>query len=560
MSDFVFQSPEWLFALPLLIVLFGICLRGVRASRKAAIALGLNPPAMLTSLLLFSLSLLLLILALARPGWNPQPKAIAESGRDLIILLDVSRSMLAPDRIPNRLENIRATTAQMVEELPRGHRIALVLFAGSSQIVAPPSTDRQFVLKMLADASPESVAFGGTRIGDALQKIADSLLSDSNRHGFQDILVLTDGEDHDSDPLSVIPAINEAGASLLLVGLGDALHGMTIPLGDGSYVMFEEERVVSRQNPTLLQEMATRADTGLYLNAGTRELDLGALYQQFIEQRIGAATRDADFLEYTDRSAPLIAIALLLLAASAWLMRRAQRHELLNAISAFAIALLLIPGNSLQAGNREQQRAAFDAALSSAREGRLEDAAEAFTALSAESIDTRIRAAALSNQANAQLRQALQATEPMDPAAQLSALREAASLLETALDMDASLLTAARNLEIARYRAQLAEAAIEAMADEQEADEAMDSTVTDDALPGESDFMEEDMDADEWDEDADFSDAPPMDADSMLTDFLNENMPPPNESPEDILNQEMENNQQRLAPRRPRQTGVERDW
>jgi Ca-activated chloride channel family protein len=560
MNDFALQSPQWLFALPLLLLLYLLCLRGVRLSRKAALALGLNPPAMQTSLLLFSLALLLLILALARPGWNPQPKAIAESGRDLIILLDVSRSMLALDRIPNRLENIRASAAQMVETLPPGYRVALVLFAGSSKIVAPPSTDRQFLLKSLAEASPDSVTFGGTRLGDALRKIADSLLNDSNRHGFQDVLVLTDGEDHESDPLSAIPAFNEADASLLLVGLGDALHGMTIPLGDGRYVTFEDEPVVSRQDPTLLQQMATEANTGLYLNAGTREVDLGALYQQFVEQRIGTTTREADFLEYTERSAPLIALSLLLLGMSAWLLRREQGRELAKTLSALTLVAVLIPGSPLQAANAEDLRSSFDSALESAREGRLEEAAEIFSQLSTEASQTQIRAAALTNQASAQLRQALESTEPADPASQLATVREAANLLESALEMDASLLSAARNLEIARHRARFIEALIEAMAEDEDSDGDMETTTSDDALPGESDSMDEDWESDEWDEDADFSDAPPIDADAMLTDFLNQNMPPPSESPQDILDQEMENNQQRQAPRRPRQTGVERDW
>lgn len=560
MSDFIFQSTAWLWALPALVILHFICMSGLRASNKAALALGLNKSATKAPLLLFSLALFLLVLALARPGWNPQPKAIAESGRDLIIVLDVSRSMLAQDRIPNRLENIRATTAQMVAELPRGHRVALVLFAGSSEIVAPPSTDRQFLLKALANASPESVPYGGTRLGDALRKVADSLLTDSNRHGFQDVLVLTDGEDHDSDPLSVVADFNEAGASLLLVGLGDPLHGANIPTTDGSLVTFEGEPVISRQNPTLLQQMASQADTALYLNAGIREIDLGSLYQKFIEQRIGAVTRQADFLEYAERSGPLMALALLLLAASAWYRYRDQQNTWASVLPAILIALALLPYSPLEAANDKNSQSSFESALELAKDGQLESAAESFARVSAESVSTRIRAAALTNQAGAQLRLLLQTTEPSDPATQLAALREATSLLETALEMDSSILQAARNLEIARYRARLAEQALEAMADEEDGSDAMESSVTDDALPGDSEFMDEDWDSDEWDEDADFSDAPPMDADSMLADYLNQSTPPPNETPQDILDQEMENNQQRLPPRRPRQTGIERDW
>lgn len=560
MNDFIFQSPGWLYALPLILVLHLICRRGMNASAKAARVLGTHPLETQSALLFFSLALITLVVALSRPGWNPQPKLIAETGRDVILALDVSRSMLAEDRIPNRLENIRATSAQFVDDLPPGHQVALVLFAGSSHIVAPPSTDRQFVLKSLSEANTESAHFGGTRIGDVLRKIADGLLTNPERQGFQDIILLSDGEDHDSDPEGAIPLLNEAGASLILIGLGDPSRGTEIRLPDGSVIEHEGEPVRSRQDAELLRSLAEASDSGMYLNAGTRELDLGEVYQAFIRHRLGTATRETDFLEYQDRSGLLLNLALLLLGASAWTLHR-KRRRYGNGIPIIVVFLcLLISADPAAAENPSDLESDFQTALDLAREGDLESAAERFSELTDDPLPGEIRAAALTNQATARIFQALDTAEPMDPSMQLSLLQEAVSSLESALNLDPDLQPAAHNLELARFRATLAQRAIEELAEQEMEDPEMETTVTDDALPGEADFMDEDWDADEWDEDADFSDTDPMAGDVELTDFLNETIPPPSETPQDILDQELQDERERLPPRRPRRNDIEKDW
>ncbi|ODS33920.1 MAG: hypothetical protein SCARUB_00893 [Candidatus Scalindua rubra] len=140
-----------------------------------------------------------IILGLTRPAWNPKPETIERRGRDVVFLLDVSKSMLAEDLVPNRLERAKLAIHDCVEQL-QGDRVALVAFAGNAAVKCPLTLDYGFFKMMLNDISTESIARGGTMIGDAIRKVLNEVL-DNQRKEFKDIILITDGEDHDSFPV-----------------------------------------------------------------------------------------------------------------------------------------------------------------------------------------------------------------------------------------------------------------------------------------------------------------------------------------------------------------------
>jgi hypothetical protein len=223
-------------------------------------------------------------LALSRPGWNPKMEPLSREARDVIFLLDVSRSMLAEDRRPNRLENAKALVATCVNQLDPGQRVGLVLFGGSASIRSPLTRDHLFLLDALAEASPDDVDHGGTRIGDAMLKIGEKLLSDTMR-GFQDIILITDGGDQDSSPAAAIAKLNELGASIMVIGIGSGPPGVRIPQltpdGEAGFVIHEGKEVWTHLRGDLLKEMVATANSGLFLEAGTRALDLADVYHKF---------------------------------------------------------------------------------------------------------------------------------------------------------------------------------------------------------------------------------------------------------------------------------------
>ncbi|MBF0198455.1 MAG: VWA domain-containing protein [Planctomycetes bacterium] len=221
------------------------------------------------------LALILMLMALADPVNNPHHEALKQEGRDVFFVLDVSRSMLAEDCRPNRLEKAKAAIEQSLEML-EGDRVALLAFAGSPSIRCPLTRDRSFFKKMLSEVSPNSVAQGGTRIGDALHKVIDKLM-DKDLKGNQDIILISDGEDMESKPLKAIEKINDLEARLIIVGLGDETFGERIPEGD-AYVSYKGKEVWTKLNSSSLSELSKACDVGVYYPIGTAPLDLAAIY------------------------------------------------------------------------------------------------------------------------------------------------------------------------------------------------------------------------------------------------------------------------------------------
>ena len=169
-----------------------------------------------------------IVVALTEPKWNPQPQQIRRKGRDVVILLDTSRSMLAEDIKPNRLERSKIAISDLLEVLA-GDRVAIVTFAGNATVKCPLTQDYAFVRMALADISTESTSRGGTLIGDAIRKAAEEVFDKQSRQ-YKDLILITDGEDHDSFPVEAAKKAAKEGVRIIAIGLGDDATGSRIPI------------------------------------------------------------------------------------------------------------------------------------------------------------------------------------------------------------------------------------------------------------------------------------------------------------------------------------------
>jgi Ca-activated chloride channel family protein len=227
-----------------------------------------------------------LALALTQPQWGKHWQDVPRRGRDLIILLDVSRSMLAEDVAPNRLQRAKIDIKDLVQVLHRegGHRLGLVVFAGRASLQCPLTLDYAFFMQKLNEVGPDTVARGGTLIGDAIRLALDGFATlDQN---YKDIILITDGEDHDSFPLEAATAAAEQHVSIYTVGIGDPEAGVRIPAqnntqGERTYIRYQGQEVRSRMHENLLLEMAQRTG-GAYVPAGTRAIELDRIYATYI--------------------------------------------------------------------------------------------------------------------------------------------------------------------------------------------------------------------------------------------------------------------------------------
>ncbi|HCO94393.1 MAG TPA: hypothetical protein DIU00_10660, partial [Phycisphaerales bacterium] len=192
-----------------------------------------------------------IVVALTEPKWNPQSQKIKRRGRDICILLDTSRSMLAEDIKPSRLERSKIAISDLLETLA-GDRVAIVTFAGNSVVKCPLTQDYAFVRMALADISAESTSRGGTMIGDAIRKAAEEVFDKQSRE-FKDIIMITDGEEHEgyeSFPVQAAEKAAAEGVRIIAIGLGDENEGSRIPItgptGEKSFLKYKGEEVWSR--------------------------------------------------------------------------------------------------------------------------------------------------------------------------------------------------------------------------------------------------------------------------------------------------------------------------
>jgi len=233
---------------------------------------------------LIVLSLAFIIFSLTRPSWNPKPEKIERKGRDIVFLLDVSKSMLAEDLVPNRIERAKLAINDCIEQL-MGDRIALVAFAGTAAIKCPLTQDYGFFKMMLKKISTDSIARGGTMMGDSLRLLINDVFDDQVKE-YKDIVLITDGEDHDSFPVEAAKKVGEKGIRLIAIGLGDENEGKRIPLtndrGEKSFLKYNGKEVWSRLDADTLRKMVNVTPGGKYFNVSTGTIDLGSVYRQLI--------------------------------------------------------------------------------------------------------------------------------------------------------------------------------------------------------------------------------------------------------------------------------------
>ncbi|MEZ6124529.1 MAG: VWA domain-containing protein [Planctomycetaceae bacterium] len=231
--------------------------------------------------LLLSGCLLLLALAVMDLRWGRTWREVPQRGIEVMFALDVSRSMLAEDVVPNRLERARQQIRDMIDEMA-GDRIGLVVFAGDTKQVVPMTSHYQDFRQVLDSVGPQSVAVGGSRLGDALKAAADGFISQVNDH--KAIVVLTDGEDQESRPDEVARKLHdEQGIRIFTVGLGDMTEGSRIPEegAAGRYVQYDGQQVWSKMNGQILSRIATDTD-GAYIPAGTKQVNMADVYHGYV--------------------------------------------------------------------------------------------------------------------------------------------------------------------------------------------------------------------------------------------------------------------------------------
>ena len=281
------QYPQYLWLLLLVPLFFGVqvvvnTLRLNRIRRFGDVALvnALMPSyasaKVWLRLSLYSVAFCFFVLALARPQRGVKLQEHQITGAEVIIALDVSNSMLAQDYSPNRLERAKLAIAQVSEKL-QGDRVGLIVFAGDAYVQIPLTSDYISARMFLNSISTNSVPLQGTAIGSAIDLALRSFSEQSDKS--RAIIVITDGENHEDDPVAVAQAAADMGVRVFTIGIGSK-EGTFIPLPDGGYITDEDgNNVMTRLDDATLQEIAA-VGNGLYVQSSTREFGLNPIIEE----------------------------------------------------------------------------------------------------------------------------------------------------------------------------------------------------------------------------------------------------------------------------------------
>lgn len=270
------------------------------------------------------------ILALMRPQTQGVATQVKTSrvAADIVVALDVSRSMLAEDAAPNRLARAKSEVSRMLDKLA-GHRVGLVAFAGKATILSPLTPDYGFFRMMLRGTSTTSVSRGGTAIGEAIRTGLDAFDEDGGAAS-RLLLLITDGEDHESYPEDAAKLAKDAGVTIVAIGLGSEAGSkilITNPRTGVQEVVKDRDgnEVLSKVDGKLLTRI-TELTEGVYIPAKVAALDLQSIVDEHIEPIVEEATVRATRAVPGERYPILLLLSLLSLLASVLLSVGSRRR------------------------------------------------------------------------------------------------------------------------------------------------------------------------------------------------------------------------------------------
>ncbi len=277
-----FGSPQYLYALIALPVMI-VFLRWAFARRDASVR-RMGDPALIERLsgavnrgmrrrrlILWFIGLALIIFSLARPQWGSDVQIVEHRGVQVMVALDVSPSMLAQDLKPTRLDRAKLEITDLMSRLT-GDEVGIVLFSGASFIQFPLTFDYATAKTYLRHASPASITRQGTVIEDAIETAMTGF--NEERVSQKIIVIMTDGENHEGDPVGAAREAADQGAVIYTVGFGSP-EGEPIPDYDaqGNVIGYQEDNqgrvVISRLDEATLQQVA-HAGGGKYFRAAER--------------------------------------------------------------------------------------------------------------------------------------------------------------------------------------------------------------------------------------------------------------------------------------------------
>ena len=301
-TSFVFGDSRLLIWLPIVLGLAAVCIVWGASRRVARIGVYVAQERgrasvwkVLRPLRIFCVlcAVALAVLAIARPRWGFEWIEVQRRGIDIMVAIDVSKSMLATDFSPSRIARARRSVLDLTREAS-GDRVGLVAFAGSAFVQCPLTVDHGAVRMFLDYIDPDLIPTPGTNVADAIRVslaaisdggLGEAVKADSDERPGRVIILITDGEDFSDEALEAAAEAEKAGVRIFTIGLGDP-GGAPVPeVGGGFRKDTRGQVVLSRLNEDLLSQIAS-ATGGHYVHATSAGREIEMIYREHIRGKI----------------------------------------------------------------------------------------------------------------------------------------------------------------------------------------------------------------------------------------------------------------------------------
>lgn len=337
---FHFASPErlWLLAIApaILLLHWAVCSYSKRKLRR------MGNPATLGELMpaksvargwikssLIALAVVFLALAAARPQTGAKLSSKERKGREIVLVVDVSNSMLAEDVEPSRMERTRYAITNLVDKM-KEDGVGIVAFADESVVVLPITSDYKMALSKVKQLSPSLITAQGTDLGEAIETAMLSFSSSTHTSKSRVMILITDGEDHDEQALEAAKRAAQMGVTICCIGIGTP-EGKPLKV-NGDFIEDEDGKMVlTKLNEQLLQQIA-QATEGIYTRSRNEEFGLRSIIERLNEME-QAKLVEITFEEYDEQYQWFLGVALLLLVAELLVLSR--RNPLLKGVKLF---------------------------------------------------------------------------------------------------------------------------------------------------------------------------------------------------------------------------------
>jgi len=327
-----FAQPQYLLIIPAISLLFLLYAMARRARRKRLLRFGdkalvesLIPRASKSrgwiKLTIFSLAIFFFAIGLARPQIGAKLKEVETKGVEIMIAMDVSNSMLAQDYSPNRLERAKLAISRLVDKL-KDDRIGLIVFAGDAYVQLPVTADYVSAKIFLSSINTGSVPVQGTALGSAINTAIKSFsLESANSRA---VIIITDGENHEDDPLEAASTANDLGVKIYTLGIGSQA-GKPIPMPDGQLLKDKDGNiVVTKLDEETLVKVAGKGG-GVYVRAGNNDFGLDAIVEK-IHNMDKQSYKSVVFEDFDEQFMYFFAIALFFLLLEYIIVSRRGRN------------------------------------------------------------------------------------------------------------------------------------------------------------------------------------------------------------------------------------------